>query len=126
MEERIYKPLEYYTLEEANYILEHGTWNELMRLPFSVGEYCEKWKEAQNICIRLFENEDAAVRANAALGLSYIARTRGILEKGIVKPYLLKELRENEEYRWRIIDSIKEINLWLDWHMAEHAMEKFE
>lgn len=126
MEKRIYKALEYYTLKEANYILEHGTLQELMQLPFSVGEYCEKWKDAQTICIKLFENEDAAIRANAALGLSYIARTKGILEKEIVKPYLLKELRENKEYCWRILDSIKDINLFLGWHMAEKAMEKFE
>lgn len=42
----------------------------------------------------------------------------GQLDERLVKPYLLRELRENDTYRWRIIDAIKDINLFLDWHLA--------
>lgn len=45
---------------------------------------------------------------------------------GWSKPYLLRELRENDTYRWRIIDAIKDINLFLDWHLAEKALSKYE
>lgn len=48
-----------------------------------------------------------------------IARTHGKLEKYIVKPIILKELRENKEYEWRIIDSINDINLFLKWNLGK-------
>ena len=34
--------------------------------------------------------------------LAYIARTKGKLEKHMVKPFLLSELRENSEYQWKV------------------------
>ena len=46
------------------------------------------------------------------------------LDKRIVKPYLLRELRENKEYRWRIVDVINDINLYLGWNLAEKALQK--
>ncbi|GAB2020999.1 hypothetical protein RyT2_00720 [Pseudolactococcus yaeyamensis] len=60
------------------------------------------------------------------MGLAYIARTKGNLDKRLIKPYLLKELRDNKENRGRIIDAISDINIFLGWHLAEKAIEKFE
>ena len=60
------------------------------------------------------------------MGLAYIARTKGRLEKHLVKPLIIKELRENDEFRWRILDSIEDINSFLDWHLAEKAVEKYK
>ena len=97
-----------------------------MILPLSVGESEIEWKNAQDICLTLLSCPDAEIRANAALGLAYIARTKKILDKRIVKPYLLKELRENTEYRWRIIDAINDINIFLGWNLAEKAIQKLE
>jgi len=77
------------------------------------------WKSAQTICIKSFDSDDQRVRANAALGLAYIARTKGKLEKHLVKPLLVKELRENIENRWRIIDAITDINSYLGWHLED-------
>lgn len=119
MEKRIYRPLPDCDMEQAKEILDRGLREELLLLPLSAGEYFEHWKPAQDICVRLFDHEDAAIRANAALGLSYIARTKGVLDKRIVKPYLLRELRVNTEYRWRIVDAIEDINLFLGWKLGE-------
>ena len=55
---------------------------------------------------------------NAALGLAYIARNHGMLDKRLVKPYLLRELRENVEYNWRIRDAILDINIFMKWNLA--------
>ena len=99
--------------EQALEIMKNGTQEDLMLLPLSLGEHFPDWKFAQDLCIRLTGNEDAAIRANAVLGLAYIARTKGRLEKHLVKPVILKELRENTEYRWRIEDSIAAINNFL-------------
>lgn len=124
MEKRIYRPLPEFDFEQAKEILTNGTWEQLMYLPLSVGTYWDEWRPAQDVCTKLLVNENAAVRANAALGLAYIARTMGKLDKRIVKPYLLKELRENSEYQWRIIDAIEDINIYLKWGLAEKALEK--
>ena len=126
MEKRVYKPLQNIGQEELQTVLTSGSREELALLPLRVGEYWDNWREAQTVCLKLLTHEDAMIRANAALGLAYTARTQGALDKEMVKPYLLKELRENEEYRWRIIDSIQDINSYLGWHMAEKAIEKLK
>ena len=122
----IYRPLEDITYEEALRILESGTLEERILLPLRAGEMMVDWKQAQTICIKSFESDDSRVRANAALGLAYIARTKGQLEKHLVKPLLVKELRENIEYRWRIIDAITDINYYLGWHLEEKALNNLE
>lgn len=120
----IYQSLEKLTKEDIENILEHGTREDILKLPLSVGMYHESWKEAQDICLLLMKHDEAAIRANAVLGLAYIARTKGKLDKRLVKPYLLKELRENKEFQWRIIDSIKDINLFLGWNLAKKSLQK--
>ncbi|MDR3071987.1 MAG: hypothetical protein LBU41_00665 [Clostridiales Family XIII bacterium] len=122
----IYKPLPECNIQQAMDILKNGTVEQLMILPLSVGESEIEWKVAQDICVTLLSHSDAAIRANAALGLAYVARTKRMLDKRIVKPYLLKELRENVEYRWRIVDAITDINTFLAWHLAEKAIQKLE
>lgn len=121
----VYRPLENIERNQIKEILKNGTYEELLLLPLRIGEYCENWKEAQDICLKLMENDNAAIRANAALGLSYIARTQGKLDKRLIKPYLLQELKMNEEYRWRIIDSIEDINLFMRWNIGEKALKRF-
>ena len=122
----IYRPLEDVTYEEALRILESGTLEERILLPLRAGEMMVDWKQAQTICIKSFESDDSRVRANAALGLAYIARTKGQLEKHLVKPLLVKELRENIENRWRVIDAITDINYYLGWHLEEKALNNLE
>lgn len=126
MEKRIYRPLEAVSAEEVQRILAGGTEEERGLLSLRVGEHGRHWAQSQAVCLKLMDDESPAVRANAALGLSYIARTQGQLDERLVKPYLLRELRENDTYRWRIIDAIKDINLFLDWHLAEKALSKYE
>ena len=95
MSKLVYKPLEPLTKVQIEEQLKRGNEEELILLPLSVGEYAENWKEAQDVCLKLMEHNNPAIRANAALGLAYIARNHRMLDKRIVKPCLLKELREN-------------------------------
>ena len=115
----LYQPLEWITYQDALNELEKGDEESLLRLPLRVGEYLDQWKNAQDICLRLAEHPSAVIRANAILGLAYTARTKGMLDKRIVKPYLLQELRTNTAYRWRIEDAITEINYYLKWNIAQ-------
>lgn len=118
MSELIYKPLEPLTKLQIEEQLERGDEADLILLPLSIGEYADNWKEAQDVCLKLMEHSNPAIRANAALGLAYIARNHRMLDKRIVKPYLLKELRENVEYEWRIKDAISDINIFMGWNLA--------
>lgn len=122
--ERKYKSLPDYSDEEINRILREGTIKEVIQLPLSVGAYSSNWKKAQDICVKLSIHTDERVRANCALGLAYIARREGRLEKHIVKPVLLELLRNCEEYRWRIIDSIDDINNFMKWNIGYKAIQK--
>ncbi len=123
MSELVYKPLEPLTKLQIKELLESGDEADLRVLPLSVGEYSANWKEAQDVCIKLMEHQNPAIRANAALGLAYIARNHRMLDKRIVKPYLLKELRENVEFEWRIKDAIADINMFMGWNLAsKHAI----
>jgi len=120
---KLYKPLPVITDKmQALEILKNGNHEDLMLLPLSLGEYFPDWKFAQDICLKLAGSEDTAIRANAVLGLAYIARTRGLLEKHLVKPVILRELRENSEYRWRIGDSAEDINKFLKWNLAYKSL----
>ena len=114
----IYKTLAAHSDEEIKRILREGTYEETVRLPLEVGMNHHDWKFAQNVCLQLAEHEDEAVRANAVLGLAYIARTKGKLSKHLVKPVILKELRRMENFKWRIEDAICDINLFLGWNLA--------
>ena len=116
----IYKPLtEINSRQDANFIFENGNFEDLMLLSLSIGMQCPESEKhfAQELCIRLAGNTNAAIRANAITGLAYIARKHKWLNKRIVKPYILRELRENIEFKEQIKDSIKKINLYLGWQL---------
>lgn len=122
-EKRIFKPLDDLSNEEIKERLRRNQLDELLSLPLSVSENQLNWKFAQDICVQLSSHESPAVRANAVLGFAYIARTKGKLEKHIVKPIVLKELRENREYNWRILDSIDDINMFMKWKLGKRVTE---
>ena len=117
--ERIYRPLPHYdSNDEIRKVLKSGTDEELMLLSLSVGQNHPDWKFAQDICLVVAESSKADIRANACLGLAYVARTKGRLEKHIVKPILLRELHTQTDMKWRIINAIEDINLYLGWNLA--------
>jgi hypothetical protein len=121
-EKRIYKPLEEFSNDQIRDIINRNVIDELITLPLSFGEYYINWKYAQDICARLSEHENPLIRAYAVLGFAYIVRTKGMLEKHIVKPIVLKELRENQKFNWRIIDAINDINLFMNWKIGAKSI----
>ncbi|MEH2159737.1 MAG: hypothetical protein V7K38_01530 [Nostoc sp.] len=122
---RFYQPLPIITQrEETQAILSHGSFDELMVLPLALGEHYPDWKYAQDVCLKLANHADDRIRANACLGLAYVARTQGKLEKHLVKPVILRELRSQTEWRWRIEDAIADINNYLGWRLAQARLGK--
>lgn len=123
---RIYRSLTVFSQkEEIGELLSSGTVEELLTLSLAVGANFPDWKYAQDLCLRLAEHSSDKVRANACLGLAYVARTKQRLEKHLVKPILLREFRSQTEFRWRIEDAIQDINYHLRWNLA-HKDEKRE
>ena len=110
---------------KANAIIESGSTDEKAELALSVGMFHNNSHEAQKICLSLMDSEDAYVRSTAARGLAYIAISGGTLDKDLVKPFLLKELRENTEFRHQIINSIEDINHYLGWKMGKRAIRTY-
>jgi len=69
-----YEILNEYSDEEIMNILYHGSKSELEQVSLSVGEFHPNYLFAQDVCFFLLDNIDEEIRANAILGLSYIAR----------------------------------------------------
>ncbi|NJL20283.1 MAG: hypothetical protein HC895_04735 [Leptolyngbyaceae cyanobacterium SM1_3_5] len=122
---RIYRPLPLLDdRKQIEEVLRHGSIQELLILPLALGEHWPNWKYAQDVCLRLAEHSEPEVRANACLGLAYIARTKQRLEKHLIKPILLRELRYQTELYWRIEDAIQDVNRYLGWRLANKHEDK--
>ncbi len=106
-------------------IIEQGSSEEKAELALSVGMFHANSHEAQDVCLSLLTSEDPYVRSTAVRGLAYIAISGGSLDKDTVKPYLLKELRDNTEFRHQIIVSIEDINHYLGWKMGKRAIRSY-
>jgi hypothetical protein len=121
-----YSPLPIFTDRSTiERILATGSIEELAQLSLAVGENFPDWKYAQDVCLQLAEHSDENVRVNACLGLGYIARIHRRLEKHLVKPVLLRELRSQTDRRGKIEDAIEDINLFLGWRSThKHQQEK--
>ena len=116
-EKRTYKPLTVYeTKKEVLEILNSGNREKLLILPLSIGENFPDWKFAQEICLKLAKSEDEEIRANAILGLAYLARTHGKLDRHLVEPIIIKELKSHSKFKGRIEDAIDDINVDLGWN----------
>ncbi|MEH2128128.1 hypothetical protein [Nostoc sp.] len=72
----------------------------------------------------LSDRADDRICAKACLGLAYVARTQGKLKKHLVKPVILRELRTQTEWRWRIEDAIADINHYLGCRLAQASQRK--
>lgn len=88
-----------YTNDSAIEIVHNGTTTEKAKLAMALGFDCPDYGFAQAMCIQLLQCEEENVRTNAVIGLAHIARRFGKLDKRVLKPYLLRELKENNSGR---------------------------
>ncbi len=122
----IYQPLDNFSEEEINSILNSDNLVDLIRLPISVGMNHCSWKLAQDVCIKLSSHSEWRVRANSLTGLEYIARTKGKLEKHLVKPILLNALKAEDWEKLDIVFVTKRINQYLNWKIGLKAIERLD
>ena len=111
-----YEPLPAYGTREAVEAAASSTSPESRAVAaLAVGENWPDPEYAQEVCLRLANDADSAVRASACLGLAYIARNHRNLDKRRVRPVLLRELKSQCENRGRVQDAIYDINIYLGW-----------
>ena len=110
-----YEPLRQFADSEVEEILSSGEVDLIKLLPLSIGEYHNDVAFAQNFCEKLLMNGTTdEIRANAVLGLSYIARRFVKLDKSII-PKLKDELKRNNTFHDRVEYSIDDIYLFMRW-----------
>lgn len=91
----------------------------LRTLPIDLGFHHPNWRFIQDVCVRLSDHHDPWVRSNALLGLSYAARFLGRIEKNIVKPVLLRALRDADTRVAGVAqDAIDDINHLMKWRIG--------
>jgi hypothetical protein len=116
---RPYHPVDYYTRTDAEAALRADDIDTLIYIAFSMAMRYHDWKYVQHLCIHLSEHAHPIVRANALLGLAYLARFHHQLDKPLVKPVLLRGLRDPEEQvREEAADAIKTINSFMRWRIG--------
>jgi len=99
--------------------------DRLIRLPIDLGFHHENWRFIQDVCIRLSDHREWRIRANSLLGLSYAARFRGRVEKNIVKPVLLRALKdEHPDVASTAADAIEDINRLMKWRIGGAKRQK--
>ena len=102
--------------QEAMNAITRGDVEGLRRLPIDLGFHHENWRFIQDVCVRLSEHRDSWVRSNSLLGLSYAARFRGKVEKNVVKPVLLRALKDSDArvaaVAQEVIDDINHLMKW--------------
>lgn len=97
----------------------------LRLLPIDLGFNHENWRFIQDVCVRLSDLRDTIIRANALMSLSYVARFRGRLDKNVVKPVLLRGLRDSEPLvAQEAADAIEAINKLMGWRIGRAKRQK--
>src|SRR5262245_50769798 len=115
-ETRNYKPIPRLTRKQIETAIEQDDFDTLIYAALAASWYDPDWQYSQAICIKLSSHENPVVRANAIMGLSYVARFRGRLDKRVVKPVLLRALRDKDELvSGNAEDAIRDINFLMKW-----------
>jgi len=110
-----YESLTPYSDGDINEIMRTCDEEKIKLLPLAIGEYHNDFMFAQNFCFELLKTgSNDEIRANAALGLSYLARRFQRLDK-IIIPYLREEMKKNETFIDRVQYSVEDIYLFMGW-----------
>ncbi len=119
-----YSPLDTLSNDDIASLLLSENIEDTIKLPLLVGYNHPNWKFAQDLCIKLSSHTDWRVRANSLRGLEYIAKTRGNLEKHLVKPVLIAALKSSDCDKLDAIHVTNKINKYLNWKIGTKAIAR--
>src|ERR1035438_1062074 len=125
MTKRVYRAPKNVLDREAMDMIAQDDVERLRHLPIDLGFNHENWCFIQDVCVRLSSHKDTRIRASALMGLSYAARFRGQLEKNVVKPVLLRGLRDPEQLvAQEAAEAIGDINKLMGWRIGGAKRQK--
>lgn len=97
----------------------------LRTLPIDLAFHHENWRFIQDVCVRLSEHRDPCVRSGSLHGLQYTVRFRGKVEKSVVKPVLLRALKDSDPFVAQVArDVIDDINFVMKWRLGGAKRQK--
>jgi hypothetical protein len=97
----------------------------LITLPFDLGLHHENWRFIQDVCVRLSEHRDWRIRSSSLQGLAYAAELHRRLEKNVVKPVLLRALKDKEPgVVQRAGEAVAYINQYMKWRIGGAKRQK--
>jgi hypothetical protein len=114
-----YEPLPNWTREEMEAVIRRDEPAALALVPMVAGLEPPECAWAAEICIELTSHGEANVRANAILGLGYLARTCGELPESIIRPIIEKGMRDPDPWvQERSRDAADECSHFLKWSFS--------
>jgi hypothetical protein len=97
----------------------------LKLLPIKLGFSHENWRFVQDISVKLSEHPNEDVRGNSFRGLAYTAMNLSKLEKNIVKPVLLRGLKDESDWvKMCAQEALDDINQYLGWKIGSAKANK--
>ena len=97
----------------------------LKLIPIKLGFSHENWRFVQDVSLKLSEHSDENVRANSFRGFAYTAMNLNKLEKNIVKPVLLRGLKDESDWvRTCAQDAMDDINHYMGWKIGSAKANK--
>ena len=116
MNKPIYEAIKEYSRDEIENAISKDDPNELLYAVLSVALYSEDSGYAEKICVQLSNHTHFNVRGNAILGFSHIARIHDKLNEKLVKPIIIKALKDENKYVRGHADCAKDdIKQFLGW-----------
>lgn len=125
MTQLIYRAPEQVLDREAMDAITRDDVERLVTLPIDLAYSHDSWRFVQDVCVRLSNHRDWRVRANSLQGLALTARFRRRLEKNVVKPVLLRALKdENPDVASSAVEEISVVNRYMKWRIGGAKKQK--
>ena len=97
----------------------------LRQLPVDLAHHHDNWKFIQDVCVQLSAHHDWIVRGTSLLALRYATHRFRCFEKNIIKPVLLRGLKDPKpEVVFHAEESIAEINWLMKWRIGGAKKQK--
>ena len=114
-----------YSDSEVWELIKNNDEEALITLPIKLGFCHENWNFIQMVSIKLSDHPNETIRGNSFFGLQYAAMNHRKLEKNIVKPILLRGLKDESEWvRGKAEFAIEDINHYMNWNIGGAAKNK--
>ena len=125
MAKRIYRQTESVADREAIDVIRSDDVERLRRLPIDLAHHHGNWKFIQDVCVQLSGHSDWIVRGNSLLALRYAVHRYRCFEKNVIKPVLLRGLKDlKPEVVYHAEESIAEINWLMKWRIGGAKKQK--